>query len=83
MENRNIHTWNTKAAVLTILGTIVGLLGMLWVVQGLGIVQVDPMLCVADCEPITGRSVQWTVIGTIILSVGIVTVWTGLRQRNR
>ncbi|AHG01708.1 hypothetical protein HALLA_00020 (plasmid) [Halostagnicola larsenii XH-48] len=82
MATRNIHAWNTKATVLTILGAIVALLGMLWVVQGLGIIQIDPILCVADCEPITGRSVQWTVIGAITLAVGIVGVWAGLRQRN-
>ncbi len=74
---------NTKATLLTIFGTIVALLGALWVVQGLGIVQIGPLLCVADCEPITGRSVQWTVIGTIALFVGIVTVRAGLRRVNR
>ncbi len=83
MENRNIHTWNAKATVLTILGVIVGILGMLWLVQGLGIIQIDPILCVGDCEPITGRSVQWTVIGAIALFVGSVSVWAGLRRVNR
>ncbi len=66
-----------------ILGVLVALLGMLWIVQGLGIIQIDPILCVADCEPITGRSVQWTVIGVIALLVGIVTVRAGLRRANR
>lgn len=74
---------NSKATVLAILGAIVGLLGMLWVVQGLGIVQIGPILCVADCEPITGRSAQWTVIGAIALFAGIVVGWTGLRRVDR
>ena len=82
MENRNIRTWNRKATVLTILGTTVALLGTLWVVQGLGIIQLGPILCVADCEPITGRSVQWTVIGVLALFVGIVIVRAGLRRVN-
>ncbi len=73
---------NTKATILTILGVILALFGTLWVVQGLGIVQLGPILCVADCEPITGRSVQWTVIGVIALLVGIVIVRTGLRRIN-
>ena len=72
-----------KAAVLTLLGVIVGLLGMLWVVQGLGIIQIDPILCAGDCEPITGRSVQWTIIGALTLFVGSVSVWAGLRRVNR
>ena len=83
MEPRNIHTWNTKATVLMILGVIVAPLGMLWLVQGLGIIQIDPILCVGDCEPIAGRSVQWTVIGAIALFMGSVSVWAGLRRVNR
>ncbi|WP_435156731.1 hypothetical protein [Haladaptatus sp. DFWS20] len=74
---------NTNATVVTILGAIVALLGMVWLVQGLAIVQIDPILCVADCEPITGRSVQWTVIGVITLFVGIVIAGAGLKRGNR
>lgn len=73
---------NAKATVLTIFGAIVALLGMLWLVQGLGILQIGPILCVADCEPITGRSMQWTVIGVIALLVGLVIVQAGLRRVN-
>lgn len=83
MEHRNINMENTKATVVTILGVIVALLGLLWFVQGLGIVQIDPIVCVADCEPIIGRSVQWIVIGAIALFAGIVSVWIGLRRINR
>ena len=74
---------NAKAIVLTIFGAIVALLGIFWSVQGLGIVQIDPILCATDCEPITGRSMQWTVIGTITLFVGIVIIWVGLRSVNQ
>lgn len=83
MEKRNIHTWNTKAIVLTIFGVIVALLGMLWVVQGLGLIRIDPILCVSDCEPITGRSMQWTAIGAITLLVGGVLARVGLRRVDR
>lgn len=83
METRNINTENTKATVVTILGGIVALLGMLWVVQGLGIIQIDPILCAGDCEPITGRSVEWTVIGAIASFVGIIIVRAGLRRVHR
>lgn len=83
MENRNIRTWNAKAAVLTIFGVITALLGTLWLVQGLGIIQIGPILCVADCEPITGRSVQWTVTGVLALVAGIVVARAGLRRVNR
>ncbi len=74
---------NTKVTILTILGAIVALLGTLWLVQGLGIIQLGPILCVADCEPIAGRSAQWTVIGMITLFVGTAIVWAGLRRVNQ
>ncbi len=83
MENQRIPSWNVKAAVLTILGGIVALLGTLWGVQGLGLVQIDPILCIEDCEPITGRSVQWSVIGTITVLVGTVIIWAGRQHLYR
>ncbi|ELZ01986.1 hypothetical protein C481_08983 [Natrialba asiatica DSM 12278] len=74
---------NAKTTLLTIFGTVVALLGALWLVQGLGIVQIGPILCVADCEPIAGRSVRWAVAGAIALLVGIVIARAGLRRVNR
>lgn len=82
METRTINWKNAKVAGLTTIGLIVALLGMLWLVQGLGIVQVDPVLCAGDCEPITGGSVEWTVIGAITSVVGSTVVWAGLRRVN-
>lgn len=83
MENRRLPSWDAKAAVSTILGAIVALLGLLWFVQGLGIVRIGPILCVAECEPLTGRSVQWTVIGALALVLGIGLVWAGQRHVRR
>lgn len=74
---------NTKATGLAILGAFVELLGLLWLGQGLGIVRIRPVLTIADSEPITGPSVQWTVIGGLTLSVGTVMFWTGLGRINR
>ncbi|WP_245800155.1 hypothetical protein [Haladaptatus litoreus] len=56
---------------------------MVCFVQGLGIIQIALVMCVADCEPITGKSVQWTVIGVIDSFVGIGFVWAGQRRVNR
>lgn len=69
-------------AGLTTISLIVALLGLLWLVQGLDIVQIDPILCAGDCEPVTGGSVEWTVIGAIALAVGSTVVWAGLRRVN-
>lgn len=69
---------DVKRTAVTIIGVILALLGTLWFVQGLGVVQVGPVLCVADCEPVTGGSARWTVIGAITSILGIGAVWVGL-----
>ena len=56
--------------VALVFGVIAVLLGGLWLLQGLGIVQLWPILCFADCAPIQGPSVTWAVVGTIALAVG-------------
>ncbi len=53
-----------------VFGVIAVLLGGLWLLQGLGIVEVRPILCFADCEPIQGPSTTWVVIGGITLAIG-------------
>lgn len=72
-----------KAGVLVVLGLIVAPLGTLWLVQGLGLIEIGPVLCFADCEPITGGSLQWTVIGAIALFVGVTIARAGLNRLNR
>lgn len=46
------------------------LLGGLWLLQGLGLVQVKPILCFADCEPLQGPSAAWAIIGFLVLAAG-------------
>ena len=46
------------------------LLGGLWLLQGLGLVQLRPILCFADCEPIQGASTIWAIVGTVMLAAG-------------
>ncbi|AUV84262.1 hypothetical protein C2R22_21080 (plasmid) [Salinigranum rubrum] len=70
---------NAKATGVQGFGAIVAFLGTLWLVQGLGLVEIEPLLCVGDCEPITGGSMRWTAIGTVAILGGIGTVWKGHR----
>lgn len=49
--------------VALVCGIVAVLLGGLWLLQGLGIVQLRPILCFADCVPIQGPSVTWAVGG--------------------
>ena len=56
--------------VVLVFGIIAVLLGGLWLLQGLGIVQVRPILCFADCAPVQGPSLVWAVVGAVVLVVG-------------
>lgn len=63
--------------IVLVLGIIAVLLGGLWLLQGLGIVHLRPILCFADCVPIQGPSITWAVIGAVMLVVGgIGVVWS-------
>ena len=53
-----------------VLGIITILLGGLWLLQGLGIVQMRPILCFADCAPVQGPSLTWAIVGAAALAVG-------------
>ena len=56
--------------IALVFGIIAVLLGVLWLLQGLGIVHLRPILCFADCEPIQGPSGRWAAIGALTLAVG-------------
>ena len=67
--------------LFTVIGVIAILLGGLWLVQGLGLVTIAPILCVTDCEPLQGPAPQWAVAGGVLLLAGVGVVWWALRRR--
>jgi len=67
---------------LIILGAIGVLLGGLWLLQGLGLVHIEPVLCVAECETIEGPSPGWAVAGFVLAAAGAAAIWFGVRRRR-
>jgi 2-hydroxy-6-oxonona-2,4-dienedioate hydrolase len=66
-----------------VLGIVSALLGGLWLLQGLGIVHVRPILCFADCAAIQGPSVIWAVTGAVALAIsGVLIFWSKQRPHN-
>lgn len=60
-----------------ICGILAILLGGLWLLQGLGVVHIIPILCIADCVPIQGPSVGWAVIGAVTMGIGgLIIFWS-------
>jgi hypothetical protein len=70
----------TFVLVVSVVGA---LLGGLWLLQGLGLVQVGPILCFADCEPLKGPSVTWAVLGLLLLIAGALGMVYSLKHRAR
>ena len=68
-----------------ILGLCAGLiatsLGVLWSLQGAGAVRVRPILCVANCKPITGGSADWLSLGVIFMVLGSAVIGASVTWR--
>jgi len=67
--------------LLAAIGAIAVLLGGLWLVQGLGLVTIPPIFCVADCETLEGPAPEWALAGGALLLAGLGVIWLGLRRR--
>jgi hypothetical protein len=72
-----------KIITFLLFGIILTLLGLLWFLQGSDVIRLRPILCVANCEPITGRSSLWQVIGAVVFISGIVSIARGIRRLRR
>ena len=67
--------------VVLVFGIVFALLGGLWLLQGLGIVRVRPILCFADCAAIQGPSPTWVVIGVVTVAIsGLLIFWSMQRS---
>ncbi len=62
-------------------GVISTLLGGLWLLQGLGVVHLRPILCFADCEPIQGASTTWAIVGFLVVTAGVTALFFSLKRR--
>jgi hypothetical protein len=67
---------------IAVIGAVAVLLGGLWLLQGLGLVNVRPILCFADCEPIQGASAAWAIAGLVTLTAGVAAIMFSIRRRG-
>lgn len=64
-----------------VFGVLGVLLGGLWLLQGLGMVHVRPVLCFANCAPVRGPSATWVIVGIIVLAAGVLAIAYSRRRR--
>jgi len=67
--------------IALVVGILAVLLGGLWLLQGLGVVHVRPILCFANCAPVQGPSSTWAVVGAVVLVAGALTIRYSRRRR--
>lgn len=79
-ESRGDTTSRWPRVVRRVLGLALTLLGLLWTLQGADLIQIRPILCVADCQPLTGGSAAWLITGLVALVVGLTLV--GMPRRR-
>ena len=60
---------------IAVVGGVISVpLGALWLLQGLGIVHLRPILCFARCAPIQGPSTTWAIVGSLVFLAGVFTI---------
>lgn len=69
--------------ILLVAGGIGIFLGGLWLLQGLALVEIAPILCVADCQPLVGGSPTWAIIGFVVLAAGAAALLYVLKRYGR
>lgn len=69
--------------IAIVFGTLIALLGALWLLQGLGLVTMKPILCFANCTPIEGPAPLWAIIGAVALIAGMHSIRFGLRRSRQ
>ena len=76
------HHVSKWRVMLVAIGVMLALLGLLWLVQGAGTVQLRPILCVSNCKPVT-RSVGWLIAGVLVCAAGMTLPAVNARHLHR
>ncbi len=63
---------NLRRVAGAVVGIVLAMLGLLWFLQGTGLVRICPVLCFADCECVEGGSQFWLIAGAITALIGVV-----------
>lgn len=79
-----MHTLESRRARLRALvplaaGVVLAPLGLLWALQGAGVVHLRPILCISHCEPVT-QSDGWLLAGAVTCALGLALGARGARR---
>ena len=63
-----------------LVGGFIAFLGLLWFLQGTGILHLRPIMCVANCEEIVSTSPTWAIAGAVAFIIGSVIAVMSVRR---
>ncbi len=63
-----------------LVGAFIAVLGLLWFLQGTGMLHLRPIMCVADCEEIVGTSPSWAIAGAGAIILGVLIALVSARR---
>ena len=66
--------------VQIVIGLFALALGGLWFLQGTGLVVIEPIACVANCEKLVGPSLPWAIAGLVAILLGGLLLRRGLKR---
>ena len=67
--------------IVGIVGLLALLLGGLWFLQGTGLVVIEPIACVGECDALEGPSVAWAITGFVTMLGAGGALWWVFRRR--
>lgn len=68
--------------IALVVGVISVSLGGLWLLQGLGVVHIRPILCFVDCASVQEPSRKWAIIGSFVVAVGAFVIFYSRLRRT-
>ncbi len=67
--------------IVGIVSVLAILLGGLWFLQGTGLVVIEPIACVGECEPLEGPSSGWAIMGFATMLLAAAALWWAVKRR--
>lgn len=64
-----------------VFASIAILLGAFWFLQGVGILNICPILCFADCACVEDGSHIWSIVGASVFIIGVLTLIITMKQK--
>ena len=69
--------------IIGAVGVLAFLLGGLWFLQGTGLIVIEPIACVGECEALEGPSAPWAIAGAAMMIAALGLLWFAMRRRRR